>query len=217
MSEHVTDVDASDEQFDTAARLRKAIELARQHDITDDHQIQVPVGELDEVLLELETWRRPTTAPVKHPLFDPTWRGMLPGPSIHLDIAILTATEAHTGQTDKSGAPYILHPLRVMFAMDTDEEMQVAVMHDVVEDTDYSPEGLRNRGFSERVVQAVMALTRMEGETYMDYVARAARDPIARKVKLADIEDNLRPGSTESQRKRYEKAKLHILMEYGDA
>lgn len=128
-----------------------------------------------------------------------------------LDMAILTAVEAHHGQVDKSGVAYILHPLRVMFEMDTDEEMMVAVMHDVVEDTDYSPEGLRNRGFSERVIQAIMALTRMEGESYSEFIARVCRDPLARKVKLADVEDNMRPGCPDKLYERYGRAKLFIL------
>ncbi len=82
---------------------------------------------------------------------------------MNLDTAISTAVDAHYNQKDKGGEPYILHPLRVMLEMDTHEEMMVAIMHDVLEDNKhYTIEGLRARGFSERILQAVMALTRMK-------------------------------------------------------
>ncbi len=108
-----------------------------------------------------------------------------------LEQAIAIAVEAHRGQTDRAGRPYILHPLRMMSRMQTDEERIVAVLHDVVEDTDWTLEQLREAGFSERVTGAVDALTRREGETYEDFVGRAQRDALARRVKLADLEDNL--------------------------
>ena len=131
---------------------------------------------------------------------------------MNLDTAISTAVDAHYNQKDKGGEPYILHPLRVMLEMDTHEEMMVAIMHDVLEDNKhYTIEGLRARGFSERILQAVMALTRMKEESYQEFIARACRDPLARKVKAADIEDNLRPGCPDSLRERYEKAKLYIM------
>jgi len=103
----------------------------------------------------------------------------------------MIAAEAHAGQTDKAGAAYILHPLRVMLRLPSLEEKIAAVLHDVVEDTPWTLEGLREAGFSEAVVSAVDALTRRTGETYEDFVARAATHPIGRTVKRADLEDNM--------------------------
>ena len=108
-----------------------------------------------------------------------------------LEAAIALAAEAHKGQTDKAGSPYILHPLRVMLAVTTDHERMAAVMHDVVEDTRYTLDDLREAGFPETVVSAVEALSRRDDETYDEFVRRAAGHPVARAVKLADIEDNM--------------------------
>ena len=105
--------------------------------------------------------------------------------------AIAIAAEAHQGQQDKAGAPYVLHPLRLMLRMHTEAEMMAAVLHDVVEDTPWTLEQLRQEGFSEEVLAAVEAVTHRAGETYEAYLARAAADPIARKVKRADLEDNM--------------------------
>jgi (p)ppGpp synthase/HD superfamily hydrolase len=105
--------------------------------------------------------------------------------------AIALAAKAHEDQTDKAGAPYILHPLRLMFTLDSEEEKIAAVLHDVVEDTGWTLDGLRGEGFSESVLTAVDALTHRDGESYDEYLARAAADPTARKVKLADLEDNM--------------------------
>jgi len=107
-----------------------------------------------------------------------------------LERAIAIAAAAHAGQLDKSGAPYILHPLRVMLRLNSPEERMVAVLHDVVEDTKVTLDDLRAEGFSPEVLRAVDAVTKREGETYEDFVARAGADPIGRRVKLADLEDN---------------------------
>ena len=109
----------------------------------------------------------------------------------NLEEAIGIAAQAHRGQRDRAGAPYILHPLRIMFAMQTDAERMAAVLHDVVEDTSWTLDALRERGFPEPVVTAVDHLTRREGESYEAFVLRAAADPVARRVKVADLEDNL--------------------------
>jgi len=112
-----------------------------------------------------------------------------PSPSA-LDEAILLATTAHRGQVDKAGAPYILHPLRVMLAQ-TDEVRRIAaVLHDVVEDCGVAPDMIRAR-FGDAVADAVVALTRNEDEDYDAFIARCAANPIARDVKRADIADNL--------------------------
>jgi (p)ppGpp synthase/HD superfamily hydrolase len=109
-----------------------------------------------------------------------------------LERAISIAAEAHAGQRDKAGEPYILHPLRVMLAVKTPEEQMAAALHDVVEDTPLTVEQLRDFGFPDAVVDAVDALTRREGEDYFDFVRRAAANPVARPVKLADLRDNLK-------------------------
>lgn len=108
-----------------------------------------------------------------------------------IEEAIRLAVEAHRGQKDRAGAPYILHPLRMMFRVQTDAERMAAVLHDVVEDTPVTLDDLRGRGFPPEVVDAVDGLTRREGESYDDFVRRAALHPVARRVKIADLEDNL--------------------------
>lgn len=107
-----------------------------------------------------------------------------------LERAIALAATAHAGQTDKAGAPYILHALRVMLRCETNEERMAAVMHDMVEDCGWTLDQLRAEGFPEAVVEAVDAVTRRDGETYEDFVLRARLHPIGRRVKLADLADN---------------------------
>ena len=109
----------------------------------------------------------------------------------NIEEAIRIAVEAHTGQKDRAGAPYILHPLRVMFRVQTEAERMAAVLHDVVEDTPWTLDGLRAQGFAEEVVEAVDALTKREGEPYDAFVDRSAANPVARRVKIADLEDNM--------------------------
>lgn len=108
--------------------------------------------------------------------------------------AIEIAAAAHAGQTDKAGAPYISHPLRVAlgFIRGGDEERAIiAVLHDVLEDSDVTAADLRREGFSRAVIDAVEALTRPEGEPYHDFILRAAANDLARPVKVADLKDNL--------------------------
>lgn len=107
-----------------------------------------------------------------------------------LERAIAIAATAHAGQVDKGGAPYILHPLKVMLRMSSLEERIVAVLHDVVEDCGISLENLRKEGFSEEVLSAIESVTKVPGESYEDFVERAAQNPIGRVVKLADLEEN---------------------------
>ncbi|RPJ78830.1 MAG: GTP pyrophosphokinase, partial [Deltaproteobacteria bacterium] len=83
-----------------------------------------------------------------------------------LEKAISIALEAHEGFLDKSSAPYILHPLRIMLQMDTQEEMIVAVLHDVIEDSDYSLAMLKEIGFSDEVIEALESVTRKAEEPY---------------------------------------------------
>ncbi|GIV58107.1 MAG: hypothetical protein KatS3mg042_1020 [Rhodothermaceae bacterium] len=108
-----------------------------------------------------------------------------------LEDAIVLAARAHRGQRDRAGAPYILHVLRVMLAMPDETARMAAVLHDVVEDTACTLDDLRAAGFPEEVVSAVDALTRRPGEPYEAFIRRAAAHPVARRVKRADLEDNM--------------------------
>jgi (p)ppGpp synthase/HD superfamily hydrolase len=130
-----------------------------------------------------------------------------------IEDAILIAVKAHFGQVDKQGVPYILHPLRVMFAMETDEERIVAVLHDVVEDTPTTLGYLHDCNFSPEVIAAIDALTQREGEVYTDFTLRAKADPLARLVKTADIQDNVNRLTPElaGMRERYTRALLTLL------
>ena len=106
--------------------------------------------------------------------------------------AILLAVQAHHGQTQRNGQPYILHPLTLMLRFDADEDAQiVAVLHDVVEDTAVTLDDLRAIGFAPLIVETVEHLTRRAGEPYEAFIERIRPHPLARKVKLADLRDNL--------------------------
>jgi hypothetical protein len=108
-----------------------------------------------------------------------------------LERAIAIAAAAHAGQTDKAGAPYILHPLRVMQRVATEAERITAVLHDVVEDCEgWSFERLLEEGFSADVIEALKSVTKRDGEAYEDFVKRACENPIGRRVKLSDLHDN---------------------------
>ncbi len=108
-----------------------------------------------------------------------------------LERAIEIAASAHAGQRDKGGAPYILHPLRVMLQVTTENERIAAVLHDVVEDTGVTLELLQSEGFEQTVIDAVVALTKKPGESRLEAAERARANPIARVVKLADNADNM--------------------------
>lgn len=111
---------------------------------------------------------------------------------MNLNKAILIAIKAHQNQVDKSGKPYILHPIRVMMKMENETEQIVAVLHDVLEDCpDYDEESLRKEGFSPEVVEALSVLNRNNYPNYQAYICNVARNPIARVVKIADLEDNI--------------------------
>lgn len=108
-----------------------------------------------------------------------------------LEDAISIAAAAHRGQRDKAGAAYLLHPLRLMLRMDSEAAMMAAVLHDVVEDSDWTLDRLRERGFAEEVVEAVACLTHRDGESYEEFVERVKPNALARRVKIADLEDNM--------------------------
>lgn len=109
--------------------------------------------------------------------------------------AITIAASVHENQVDKSGADYILHPLRVMMRMQSDETRIVAVLHDVIEDSSeddaWTPKRLIEEGFTKEIVDAVDCLTKREGESYEGFIERLSNNNIARLVKIADLEDNM--------------------------
>lgn len=109
-----------------------------------------------------------------------------------LETAIRIALDAHAGETDKAGQPYILHPLTLMLQMRTDEERIVAVLHDVVEDSAVTLDDLARAGFGAAVLEALALLTHDTAATaYDDYIAALAGNPLARAVKLADLAHNM--------------------------
>ncbi len=132
--------------------------------------------------------------------------------------AINLATNAHNGQKDKAGEPYILHPLRVMLQMKDEESRIVAVLHDTVEDTYITLDLLQHEGFNPDVIEAIDCMTRRYNEDYFDFVRRCSNNKIAKFVKLADLNDNMdlrrikNPTSTDYQRQnKYQKA-VDILL-----
>ncbi|HEU5469227.1 MAG TPA: HD domain-containing protein [Actinophytocola sp.] len=110
-----------------------------------------------------------------------------------IEDAVRIARQAHEGQVDKSGRPYIGHPLRVMDRVEGEYARMAAVLHDVIEDTTVTAADLLAAGCPPRVVDAVVALSKNDGEPRPDYLARVAADEIAIVVKRADIADNMSP------------------------
>lgn len=136
----------------------------------------------------------------------------------NLQRAIELAVLHHANQVDKSGQPYILHPMRIMFGCSTDEERQAAIMHDLVEDTILTLDELTEEGFCQSVVDCVDCLTRREGETYSDFIERCCENPMAIKIKLLDIGDNMDVTRLDSlsendlgRLKRYHRARRRLL------
>jgi len=105
--------------------------------------------------------------------------------------AVRIAAQAHEGQTDKAGEAYILHPLRLMSRCRTDAERIVALLHDVVEDSPLTLEDLAGEGFSPEIIAGVDGMTRRQGESYGEFISRAAQNPLSASVKRLDLEDNL--------------------------
>lgn len=136
-------------------------------------------------------------------------------------LAMRICFDAHKDQVDKSGLPYVFHPWHLAEQMDTEHAVCVALLHDVMEDTQTTPEELVAAGIPERYVATCKKLTHKSGVPYMDYVAALANDPVARTVKLADLRHNsdlsrLNHAPTErdlSRRDRYERA-IELLEAY---
>lgn len=108
-----------------------------------------------------------------------------------LEDAIALAVKAHQGQVDKVGQPYILHPLRVMFRLEGELERIVGVLHDVVEDSELAFGDLQQMGYSDEVITALDGVTRRDEESYDEFIERSLVHPVSRRVKLADLEDNM--------------------------
>ena len=109
-----------------------------------------------------------------------------------LQRAIEIATEAHQGQLDKAGRDYIGHPLRVMEMGKTENEKIVGVLHDVIEDSDWTFETLAEEGFSDEVIAALKCVTKTsENENYDDFIDRVKKNPLAAAVKINDLTDNM--------------------------
>ncbi|MBO5609407.1 MAG: GTP pyrophosphokinase [Eubacterium sp.] len=142
-------------------------------------------------------------------------------------LAMRVAYKAHDGQVDRTGVPYIYHPIHLAEQMDSEDACVVALLHDVVEDSDITLEDLREMGFSEAQLEGVRLMTHIPPsedmteseklEDYLDYVRRIKSNALARQVKLADLRHNSDPGrqleDTEINKKRLEKYKkaLEIL------
>jgi (p)ppGpp synthase/HD superfamily hydrolase len=108
-----------------------------------------------------------------------------------LERALQIAVQSHAGQTDKSGAAYIFHPIRVMMRCTSPDAKIVALLHDVVEDTPVTFEQLEGEGFSAVVLCALRLLTHAKEVPYEDYIQSLICNPIAVEVKVADLEDNM--------------------------
>lgn len=134
----------------------------------------------------------------------------------YFETAMSIVAEAHRGQVDKSGLPYILHPLAVASKVDTLELKTIALLHDTIEDTDVTAEYLIEQGIPQEIVEVVELLTKPEDEEYESYLRRVKKNPKALAVKLADLAHNTDPsragGLNEKRRKKYETAKK-ILMD----
>lgn len=131
-----------------------------------------------------------------------------------LELAIKVATEAHKNQKDKGGNPYIEHPKAVAARVDNLEHKIVAYLHDVVEDTEITLDGLSEMGFTYRIVNSVRLLTKTDKLTYEEFLKRLKADDNARHVKIADLRHNMDisriPEPTEKDHKRIEKYKRSL-------
>ena len=134
--------------------------------------------------------------------------------------AMKLAYKAHEGQVDRSGVPYIFHPIHLAEQMEPEDEICTALLHDVAEDSDCTIEDLKKEGFSADTIEALRLLTHEESVPYMQYIAALKGNPIARKVKLADLAHNSDIGRlaivTDKDLKRlekYQKARNLLLEE----
>jgi (p)ppGpp synthase/HD superfamily hydrolase len=108
-----------------------------------------------------------------------------------LQAAIAISCEAHKNQLDKAGEPYILHPLRLMFQFEDTHLRIIAVLHDVVEDSNLTINDLQKKGFDKKVLDALECLTKKENESYEQFIDRVSKNVLATVVKIADLKDNM--------------------------
>ena len=109
-----------------------------------------------------------------------------------IEKALIIAANAHTGQIQRNGEPYSLHPLQIMLQMETIPEKIAAILHDVIEDSDITLEMLQKEGFSDDVLKTVDLLTHYEKDSYEEYIERLKSFPMARHIKIADLNDNMK-------------------------
>ncbi len=138
--------------------------------------------------------------------------------------AMRLSYKAHEGQMDKGGVPYVFHPFHVAEQMQTEHEICLALLHDVVEDSDFTMEDVAALGFPEEVLRGLAAITRLPGEDYMAYIRRVKQEPLAVRVKLRDIEHNSMAermsgdaAEWEERMQKYAAAKALLLSEEEDA
>lgn len=111
---------------------------------------------------------------------------------ISLEQAISIAASAHAGYLNDNGEPYILHPLRVMLALEDEDERIVGALHDVLEKSAWTLDNLRAEGVPDHILDAIESVSRRHGEDYSDFVERTRKNDLGRRVKLADLNDNIR-------------------------
>ena len=112
--------------------------------------------------------------------------------SQYLHKAITIAFEAHKGQSSINGEPYILHPLRLLIKAKSSEERIIAVLHDVIEKSNFSLADLKNKGFDQNIISSIDSLSRRKSESYIDYIGRLMQNRISVKIKLLDLADNIK-------------------------
>lgn len=150
------------------------------------------------------------------------WSDLKPVGLLYTDLtkkAMEICWKAHKDQLDKSGMPYVFHPFHLMEQMETEAEICVALLHDVAEDSDMTLEDLRAAGFPDEVLEALKLLTHDDETPYLEYVRSLKDNPLARKVKLADLKHNSTlerlPVVTDKDLQRFEKYQkaIRILTE----
>jgi (p)ppGpp synthase/HD superfamily hydrolase len=109
-----------------------------------------------------------------------------------LEQAISIAASAHAGYLADDEEPYIFHPLRVMLALDAEDERIVGILHDVVEKTPWTLDNLRSEGLPGHILEAIDSVSRRQGEEYFDFVLRTRENSLGRRVKIADLKDNIK-------------------------
>lgn len=134
----------------------------------------------------------------------------------HTELALCAtiSLESHKGQYRRDGlTPYIDHPKEVARSLRTFDEKCIGWLHDVLEDTGMTAEGLRERGVPERIIVAVIAITKRKGESYTAYLCRIRENPLATAVKIADMLHNISDNATEKQIIKYSKGFIFLLDE----